>query len=381
MSVAKVRRKSGHVWRVRWRDDAGNERSRVCGAKRDAEAYDAEIKRRKRMGDLAQLEAGRQTVGELAEEWWRLHAEPNLSRRTLSVYAALYDKHIDGRIGSVRLRDVTPKTVADLQVDLLAAGVGPSATRKALFLLQGMFTHAVMWGHVPTNPVMPVKKPSAKRVRPVIALPPTSIEAMRAHLRTTGRLRDATLVCVLAYAGLRPGEALALRWGDVRERVIHVERAANMGGETKGTKTNRVRSVRLLAPLAADLAEWRLASGRPADDALVFPSANGGVWHDHDWKNWTRRVYRPTSRHAGATSTRPYDLRHGFCSLLIHEGRTVVEVAAQAGHAPSMTIDTYGHVITELDGAERLPAEAAIRAARGADVSEKCPPEVQAAAS
>ncbi len=40
-----------------------------------------------------------------------------------------------------------------------------------------------------------------------------------------------------------------------------------------------------------------------------------------------------------------------------------------------MTLDTYGHVMDEAEGAERVSAEAAIRLARGADVSEKCPHE------
>ena len=51
-------------------------------------------------------------------------------------------------------------------------------------------------------------------------------------------------------------------------------------------------------------------------------------------------------------------------SLLIHEGRSVVEVAAQAGHAPTMTLSTYAHVIAELEGAERVPAGTQILAAR-----------------
>jgi hypothetical protein len=72
---------------------------------------------------------------------------------------------------------------------------------------------------------------------------------------------------------------------------------------------------------------------------------------------------------------RPYDLRHAFCSLLIAEGLSVVEVARQAGHAPTMTLDTYAHVMADHDGAERLSAEAAIRAAREVVVSGKCPPQ------
>src|SRR5947209_8153204 len=68
-----------------------------------------------------------------------------------------------------------------------------------------------------------------------------------------------------------------LRWGDVRENTLHIQRAVSYG-EEKATKTNASRTVRLLDPLRRDLAEWRLASGRPADSALVFPSASGTTW-------------------------------------------------------------------------------------------------------
>lgn len=139
---------------------------------------------------------------------------------------------------------------------------------------------------------------------------------------------------VLAYAGLRPGEAVGLRWGDVRDRTILVERAVALG-EVKTTKTGKTRSVRLLGPLASDLAQWRLASGRPPDQSLVFPRRDGDVWSDFDWRNWRKRVFAPAAA-AEANGVRPYDLRHSFVSLLLAEGASVVEVARQAGHSPTM---------------------------------------------
>ncbi len=51
-------------------------------------------------------------------------------------------------------------------------------------------------------------------------------------------------------------------------------------------------------------------------------------------------------------------------SLLIAEGRSIVEVARQAGHSGTMALDTYGHVFDELDGTERISAGQAIRKAR-----------------
>ena len=226
-----------------------------------------------------------------------------------------------------------------------------------------------------SNPVVGVRKPSAKRQRAVAPPSVALVERMRAQLLADRRQRDATLLVVLAYAGLRPQEALALPWHNVRDRTLLVDRAQSDEGP-KTTKTGRTRSVRLLAPLAADLAAWRMASERSDDDELVFPTPGGGLWRDHDWRNWRRRIFDPLATRVGAQGMRPYDLRHAFCSLLIAEGASVVEVARQAGHAPTMTLDTYAHVMADLDGAERMPAEARIRAAREAEVSGKCPPEV-----
>jgi site-specific recombinase XerD len=106
----------------------------------------------------------------------------------------------------------------------------------------------------------------------------------------------------------------------------------------------------LFGPLAADLAEWQLASGRPRPKSLVFPGKGGKHWTDTTYRNWRRRVYGPTAKAAGLDAARPYFLRHLFCSLLLAEGASVVEVARQAGHSPAMTLSTYGHVIEELEG-------------------------------
>jgi integrase len=57
---------------------------------------------------------------------------------------------------------------------------------------------------------------------------------------------------MLAYAGLRPGEAIALRWHNLGERTLLIERSVAFG-QIKPTKTARTRSVRLLAPLKEDM--------------------------------------------------------------------------------------------------------------------------------
>jgi integrase len=362
MSVERILRKRGTGWRVRWREGDRN-RARTFDRKADAQAFEAEVRRRSRAGDLVALDAGRETLQEFAEEWWRLHAVPNLAPSTLGSYAALWDAHVLPRLGAIRLRDLDPQMIASLRAELTTHGLKPASVRKVMVILQGVLERAVEWRRIPANPCRAVRKPTQRRERTVHPLAPEQVERLRTHLLERGLRRDAVLVSLLAYAGLRPGEALALTWGHIRERTILVERALALG-ELKTTKTGRTRTVRLLAPLAADLSEWRIAQGRPPDDVLVFPGLGGGAWSDDAWRYWRRRIFGPAGRATGLANARPYDLRHSFVSLLLAEGANVVEVARQAGHSPTMTLSTYAHLFEELDGADRTSAENRIRQAR-----------------
>jgi integrase len=346
-------------WRVRWREN-GRSRSKTLARKRDALLLDAELKRRAALGTLASLEAGTETLDRFAEQWWHAHAR-HLAPSTQRRYAEVWDLHILARLGGYELRSITPKLVAHFRADLESAGLGMPTVLKTLTVLSSVLSLAVVHGEVSSNPVSAVKKPRQGGSRSVKPLPPATVEAIRKRLR----LRDATLVSVLAYAGLRPSEALGLRWQAIRERTLLVELGVVLG-EERDTKTARARTVRLLGPLAQDLAEWRMASGRPDDRELVFPRVDGQPWRDTDWRNWRRRVFRP------AHSGRPYDLRHSFVSLLILEGQSIVEVARQAGHSPAVCLSTYAHVFEEFDPSERRSAEAEIRRARDEYVSPKC---------
>jgi integrase len=169
------------------------------------------------------------------------------------------------------------------------------------------------------------------------------------------RQRDALIVSMLAYAGLRPIEDRGCTWGDLRDQTLHVF----------ATKTGRARDVDLIAPLAQDLAEWRRACGRPSDNELVIPRPSGGPWTREDWANWRRRVWRPSAIEAGVTGDlRPYRLRGSFVSLLLWEGRSLTYVAEQAGHSVATLARHYAGTMRELESKPRVPAAEAVQQAR-----------------
>jgi integrase len=334
--------------------------SRSFARKADAVAFDDEMRRRRRLGDVASVVGSQDTLDQyVAETWAKTHAV-TLARSTARTYAGLYDLHISPYLGQLKLAELTPGVIARWQAERIAAGAGRSSIHKTLTLLGGILQRAMELGRISRNParlVRKVKRPAKKEVRP---LAPATVEALRA----VAAPRDAALISVLAYSGLRPQEALALRWSDVRERTILVERAVSLG-EENDTKTSAHRTVRLPAPLREDLLAWRMRSGRPRDGASVFPGPEGRQWSKTTYDNWRGRNFDRVLERAGVDHTTPYALRHSFASLLLHEGRSVIYVARQLGHDAGLTLSTYGHVIDELDGAPQIAAEDAIRAARG----------------
>ena len=251
-------------------------------------------------------------------------------------------------------------------------GVGDPTIVKTLTVFRSILKRAERDEEIDRNPIPLVAKPKQQRTREPRPIAPYHVELIRQrmldptprrdrrgrrHARRPelDRHRDATLVSVLAYSGPRPeSEALPLRWSQIGQRTITYR--ATKGGSVK------LRRTRLLAPLARDLAEFRIRCGRPGDDELVF-----GEWSGDDWDNWRERIFQPAAIAVGlAEDTIPHDLRGSFASLLIFEGLNVLEVAPQLGHKPSTCLDIYGRLFEEFDPSRRRQAVEVIREARRA---------------
>jgi integrase len=348
-------RKRGDRWEVRYREGTRH-RSRSFTLKGDADRFDREQHRRRELGTLPTLTAGRQTLDEYIEGTWALDYAARLAKNTQRDYTYLLDNEISPGLGHLPLGQVNTEAIRRWQSDLLTNGCPADRTGRALGLLGNIMQRAVEDGLVGTNQARLVRRPQVGEKSEVRPLAPETVERIRALLTP----RDAMLVSLLAYAGPRPQEVVRLRWGHVRERTLVVH----------APKTRRYRpkprTVKLLAPLAQDLREWRLVCGRPGDDEPVIPAPRGGAWSDDGYYQWRSRVWKPTLVDARIPYRTPYALRHSFASLLLHEGRSVIYVARQLGHDATLTLKDYGHVIDELEGAPQVSADEAIRAARAA---------------
>ncbi len=306
-------RKRGQQFEVRW-TEGGRKLSRGFLRADDARAFDIDIKRRRQLGALAPaIIQSRQTLAEFVEEeWWPRYAIPNLAPDTRRRYLEVWGVHLLPGLGEYELRQITPMVVEDFRERMTRAKVGAPTQRKTLMLLQGILRRAVVRGLIPLNPAQLVDKPKQRPAQLPQPLEPLTVERIRANMlqprtrvvpaagigkrRRRGyeasvgapreRQRNALIVSMLAYAGLRPIEDRGCTWAEVHDRTLHVF----------ATKTGRARDVDLITPLAQDLEHWRRACGRPANGELVISRPSGGQWTREDWANWRQRIWRPADR-------------------------------------------------------------------------------------
>jgi len=163
-------------------------------------------------------------------------------------------------------------------------------------------------------------------------------------------------------AGLRRGELIALRWGDIQfgssdddsNRYVLVQRNYSLGKFTtpKNGKSRRVDLSRQLRKVLLELRDKRLLDAylkgqASISDDLVFPSQAGTPIAPD---NITVRYMNPALEEAGLRKFRLHDLRHTFGSLLIQSGASLAYVKEQMGHSSiQITVDTYGHLIPGAD--------------------------------
>ncbi len=170
-------------------------------------------------------------------------------------------------------------------------------------------------------------------------------------LREAEDRQDAVLVLTLAYAGLRLGEARALRWRDISftRNQITVNRAVSGGVELPFPKGKKPRTLPLIGDLASVLRDLRKREHFCDRDDLVFVGDVG----DHLDPSAFRRRFKRACKVAGLRALRVHDLRHGFVSLAAQEF-PAHRLQALAGHADPRTTARYTHAKARPDDLDRL---------------------------
>ena len=367
-------KKRGGKWYV-FVNYHGRRKAKCVGASRElAEQVRRQLEAKLALGDFGFLSEPSEevTFGTYAEKWLKTEAL-RCKASTVDFYRDYQERYVIPRFGQKKITAITRDEIKSFMSQLTEKGLSKNTIRLAVATLRVVLSSAVEDGILASNPGLRLGRflESHKAAHNAQAM--TRAEA-QAFLEAAREFYPEfyPLFLMALRAGLRKGELLAIRWGDLQfgtgeddtNRYILVQRNYVHGRFTtpKSKKSRRVDMSRELRRVLLELKDKRLLKAFLKGDAniaddLVFPSKLGTVI---DQSNLTHYHFLPCLERAGLHRFRFHDLRHTFGSLLIQDGASLAYVKDQMGHSSiQITVDTYGHLIPGADIAwvDRLDSE------------------------
>jgi integrase len=331
-----------NVWRARTRV-GGRQVSRTFRRKVDAEGWLVQLEADKGTGTAADPRKGRTRYGRWLDEWEAARAR-TLRPSTLVRDETYLRVHVRRRWDEVPLGMIARAEVIAWVGALSDQGLAPATVRKVYQLFAASLEGAVTARYIGLSPCRDVPLPRDEPTAPRFLTP-----AEVARLAGTIDPRYRALVFVLAYGGLRIGEAAGLERDDLADGQLRVRRGVSwvrghpIVAEPK-TAAGR-RSIALPSFVWDELADHL---ERHAGPVLVFPAPGGGYLQPSTWR---RRTFARATDAAGLEGLRVHDLRHTAVSLWIAAGADPKRVAVRAGHASvAFTLQRYGHLYPDAEG-------------------------------
>ena len=282
------------------------------------------------------------TVGDLAPAWLAFQTavlKPSSAHGLRSAWRV----HVDPRWATTRLADLTHGQVGAWIAEL-ANSNGASTVIRAHGVLAGILDVAVRDRRLTENPARGIRLPRKTPARRTY-LTHEQVARLAGHARHPG------LVYVLAYTGMRWGEATALRVRDVEpdRRRMHVQQSAvTVNGTIRvgSPKTHRTRSIAYPQFLTSFVND--VIAGRHPDE-LLFGDGHIHLGLPNSQNGWfASAVSRTQSEDPTFPRVTPHELRHTAAALAIRAGANVKAVQWMLGHASAvMTLDTYGHLFDD----------------------------------
>ncbi len=348
MATGSIRKRS-NVYYCIYR--VGNRQKWEVGGrtKREAEKLLAKRLNELNTGNLA--EESKMLFREFAATWLEDYAKVSVKQSTFDSYRDLLRLHLLPELGDFRLNWIsTGQIQALLSRKISKDGLSPKTVVNILVPLKEMFKHAIQWGLIQQDPTVAVRRPRVEQEE-MDFLAPDEITLFLQHVRPQYYAFFLTAI----LTGMRRGELLALKWGDIDWHLsqICVKRSLYKGKFVSPKSANSIRRIIMSPTLKRNLEDHRLLSPQTELD-LVFCTEQGQPLEPD---NLVKREFHTALERAGLRRIRFHDTRHTFASLLIANGEDIKFIQNQLGHASATTtLDRYGHLFpgTQKEAAERL---------------------------
>jgi integrase len=320
VSIHKRVNKQRTVWIVRYRDPLPRERT--FDRKADAERFERYVRHQLDTDQYLDGESARLTFGDWVGRWWPTIVNSERAPSTISGYESALRIQVLPHLGERRLRALRRIDMEEWLGQLRAAGYSNSTIHASRTVAGMVFASALDARVIASNPLVGIRLPTATS-RTRNALTVVQVEALASTVDPWWR----PFVLVLAYCGLRPGEAAALQRRHLDDLGrLTIERAMS---EHRGqllerdTKTHRARVVQVPASVLEELREHLDAHVDDDAAALLFTTPSRTPVRI---SNWRHKVWQPAADELGLPAwATPYVLRHTAASLMAQRGVPVSE--------------------------------------------------------
>ena len=295
------------------------------------------------------------TLSQWMSKWLAEYVVPNRRQMTKERYERAIKRHVLPELGQIQLAQLTPSHIQALEAKLSGDGMAPAGVQLIHNIISGALKYALKMELIWRNPAQAVTPPKIERTE----VEPPDIAGVRQVLELARVEEHPLFSCLylIAYTGIRRGEALGLRWQDVDLEGGSISifqtlsRSVDQGLIFQPPKTNSGRrvidldegTVEVLRSHQGQQLLYRVKlDGSYQENGLVFPGPLGEPLNPMA----VTRTYQSFAKRLALAGAKVHDLRHFHASVMLQNGQTLLLVSKRLGHASVTTTgDIYGHLL------------------------------------
>lgn len=346
-------------WYGRWRDASGGRFNRKVGpldgmTRKQAErALQAMIDGDEAPGIVTHREDTVPAIGAKTLQWLEAKGRKKSHLETFERHVRV---HMTPFFRDDPIARIDQDDIEAFMARLRRSGLAPKTIRNIHGSLHTVFAYAIRKRKLARN-VVSLVEPPAKVDSPDIHF--LTLSEVQAVVRAVPGGEDwsaweEAIYTTAAMTGMRMGELLGLKWGDVdwTAQKIRIRRAwvSNEMGAPKSRRSSR--AVPMVAAVVAALDRLSQATAFAADDDLVFGNVHTG---EPPARSTVGNRFKERLAQAGVRHVRFHDLRHTYGTLMAASGvpmRTLQELMGHRNLETTLIYADYAPSGQELAWAE-----------------------------
>ncbi|MBC9786527.1 site-specific integrase, partial [Heliobacterium chlorum] len=302
------------------------------------------------------------TFGEWMDIWLEQYARPNVRPKTYECYEYISRLHLKPKLGNMKIQSLQTTQLQKLLNEKRQSGLATRTVELILTTARTALKQAIHDELINKNIADYVRKPkpSPKQISVF------TLDQMKEFMFIAEEDRLWIAFKLLLGTGMRVGELLALKWGDINLERGHIDVTKGtvlVKNENGPNKTHQIiqepktkngyRRIPITEDLVRQLKRWqvlqyieRMAEGEDyEDDGLVVTTKKGRMVSQ---RNLATKFHRLLAK-AEIPKTNLHSLRHTYATRLLEAGVHPKVVQELLGHGSiRITLDTYSHVLPDV---------------------------------